>query len=157
MSHFPCVKDVVNYNINIYVWLGWCGMRSNAHLPLWIMFWRFNTWVWWKESKDIGCDMQHWTTFTPSCMYMCIEQGENVKAFMSHGRDKVIWSFTQHLFSDSWTWYFWTYYFQLGTWFNFQSMVVPPCCAYKKIFIPWIKVKTPKIQAIPMGVLCMLL
>jgi hypothetical protein len=39
------------------------------------------------------------------------------------------------LLGDSWTWYFWTYYFQVGTWINFQSIiVVPPCCAYPKIY-----------------------
>ncbi len=29
VSHFPCVKNVVNYNTKslFYVWLGWCGMR----------------------------------------------------------------------------------------------------------------------------------
>jgi hypothetical protein len=29
---------------------------------------------------------------------------------MTCGRNKIIENFTQHLFSDSWTWYFWTYY-----------------------------------------------
>jgi hypothetical protein len=35
-------------------------------------------------------------------VYMPIEPSEIIK------------SFTQHLFSDSWTRYFWTYYFQVG-------------------------------------------
>jgi hypothetical protein len=52
-------------------------------------------------------------------MYMPIELGENIEAFMTHGRNKIIESFTQHLYGDSWTRYFWTYYFQVGTWINF--------------------------------------
>jgi hypothetical protein len=64
----------------------------------------------------------------------------------------VIESFTQHLPNDSWTWYFWTYYFQLNVWFSFQSIiVVPPCCANSKISILWIKVETPMIQIITCG------
>jgi hypothetical protein len=46
-------------------------------------------------------------------MYMLIEQGENIEAFMTHGENKIIESFTQHLFDDSWTQYFWTYYVQV--------------------------------------------
>ncbi len=79
---------------------------------------------------------------------MPIELGESIKTFMTHGKNKVIESFTQHLFGDSWTWYFWTFYFQLGMWINFQSFIVlPPCCAYPKISTFWIKIKTPMIQA----------
>jgi hypothetical protein len=53
---------------------------------------------------------------------------------------------------DSWTRYFWTYYFELGMWINFQSLiVVPPCCAYPEISTLWIKVKTLMIQATPCG------
>jgi hypothetical protein len=48
-------------------------------------------------------------------MYMPIEPSESIKAFMTHGRNKIIESFTQHLFGDSWIQYFWTYYFQIGT------------------------------------------
>jgi hypothetical protein len=48
-------------------------------------------------------------------MYMPIEPCENIETFMTHGRNNVIKSFTQHLPSDSWIQYFWTYYFQLGT------------------------------------------
>jgi hypothetical protein len=44
-------------------------------------------------------------------MYMPIEPSENIKTFMTHGRNKTIESFTQHLSNDSWTRYFWTYYF----------------------------------------------
>jgi hypothetical protein len=46
-------------------------------------------------------------------MYMPIELGENIKTFMTHGRNKVIESFIQHLPNDSWIQYFWTYYFNL--------------------------------------------
>jgi hypothetical protein len=48
-------------------------------------------------------------------MYMPIEPSENIETFMTCGRNKIIESFTQHLPSDSWTRYFWTYYFQVGT------------------------------------------
>jgi hypothetical protein len=36
-------------------------------------------------------------------MYMPIELGENIKAFMTRGKNKVIESFTQHLPDVSWT------------------------------------------------------
>jgi hypothetical protein len=47
-------------------------------------------------------------------MYMPIEPNDNIEAFMICGKNKVIENFTQYLFGDSWTWYFLTYYFQLG-------------------------------------------
>jgi hypothetical protein len=39
-------------------------------------------------------------------MCMPIEPGESIEAFMTHGRNKIIESFTQHFFDDSWTRYF---------------------------------------------------
>jgi hypothetical protein len=45
---------------------------------------------------------------------MPIGPGESIEAFMIQGRNKIIESFTQHLLDDSWTQYFWTYYFQVG-------------------------------------------
>jgi len=85
-------------------------------------------------------------------MYMPIELSENIETFMTHGRNKVIESFTQHLLKDSWTWYFWTYYFEFSTWLSSQSIiVVPPCCAYPKISTPWIIVETLMIQTIWCG------
>jgi hypothetical protein len=36
-------------------------------------------------------------------MYMPIELGENIEAFMTRGRNKIIESFIQHLLGDSWT------------------------------------------------------
>jgi hypothetical protein len=36
-------------------------------------------------------------------MYMPIEPNESIEAFMTHGRNKIIESFTQHLSGDSWT------------------------------------------------------
>jgi hypothetical protein len=47
-------------------------------------------------------------------MYMLIEPSESIETFMTCGRNKIIKSFTQHLPSDSWIRYFWTYYFQVG-------------------------------------------
>jgi hypothetical protein len=67
--------------------------------------------------------------------------------------NKIIESFTQHLSGDSWTRYFWTYYFQIRMWINFQStIIVPPCSAYPKIFTRWIKVETLMMDlVIPCG------
>jgi len=48
-------------------------------------------------------------------IYMPIEPNENIETFLTCGRNKIIESFTQHLPGDSWTRYFWTYYFQVGT------------------------------------------
>jgi hypothetical protein len=48
-------------------------------------------------------------------MYLPIKPSESIEAFMTRGKNKIIESFTQHLPSDSWTQYFWTYYFQVGT------------------------------------------
>jgi hypothetical protein len=45
---------------------------------------------------------------------MHIEPSESIEAFMIRGRNKIIESFTQNLLGDSWTQYFWTYYFQVG-------------------------------------------
>ncbi len=86
-------------------------------------------------------------------MYMPIEPSESIETFMTCGRNKIIENFTQHLPSDSWIRNLWTYYFQVGTWINSQSIiVVPPCCAYPKILTFWIKVKTPMVDlAIPCG------
>jgi hypothetical protein len=49
-------------------------------------------------------------------MYMPIESSESIEAFMTCERNKIIESFTEHLPDDSWIRYFWTYYFQVGTW-----------------------------------------
>jgi len=107
------------------------------------------------EKIDNGCHVQYWTTFTPSCtcplnhvktLKLSWLMGEirSLKAspniyLMIHGFDT------------------WTFYFQLGTWINSQSIiVVPPCYAYPKISILWIKIKTPMIQTIPCGYCCRL-
>jgi hypothetical protein len=47
-------------------------------------------------------------------MYMPIEPSESIETFMTHERNKIIESFTQHSPCDSWIRYFWTYYFQVG-------------------------------------------
>jgi len=49
-----------------------------------------------------------------TAMYMPIELSESIETFMTCGRNKIVESFTQHLPGDSWTRYFWTYYFQVG-------------------------------------------
>ncbi len=80
-------------------------------------------------------------------MCMPIELNESIETFMTCGRNKI------KLPSASWTRHFWTYYFQVGTWINSQYIiVVPPCCAYPKIFTPWINVKTQMMDlTIPCG------
>jgi hypothetical protein len=35
-------------------------------------------------------------------MYMPIKPSESIEAFMTHGRNKIIENFTQHLPDDSW-------------------------------------------------------
>jgi hypothetical protein len=86
-------------------------------------------------------------------MYMPTELNESIETFMTCGRNKIIESFTQQLPNASWIRHFWTYYFQVGTWINSQSIiVVPPCYAYPKIFTPCINVETPMMDlAIPCG------
>ncbi len=36
-------------------------------------------------------------------MYMPIEPSESIETFMTHGKNKIIESFNQHLLIDSWT------------------------------------------------------
>ncbi len=48
-------------------------------------------------------------------MYMPIEPKDNIEAIMTRVGNKIIENFTQHLFDDSWTCYFGTYYFQVST------------------------------------------
>jgi hypothetical protein len=67
----------------------------------------FGTYVQWKKIKDnevqraILDDLQ-------TIMYMSIKSTKSIETFMTHGRNKIIESFTQHLPSDSWIQYFWT-------------------------------------------------
>ncbi len=86
-------------------------------------------------------------------MYMPIEPHENIEAFMARGTNNIIECFTHLLLDDSWTWHFWTYYFQVGTWIDSQSIIVVSlCCAYPKVFTPWINVETPMMDlVIPCG------
>ncbi len=91
------------------------GQGSSDHLPLRMagfkgLAFTFNG----KKIKDNGVqcvilDDLH------TVMYMPIELGENIEAFTTCGRNKIIESFTQHLPRDSWIRYFWIYYFQVGT------------------------------------------
>jgi len=57
-------------------------------------------------------------------MYMPIEPSESIEAFMTHWKNKIIESFTQHLPSDSWTRYFWTYYFQVVCELTFNPLLL---------------------------------
>jgi len=41
-------------------------------------------------------------------IYMSIKSSESIEAFMTHEKNNIIESFTQHLPSDSWIQYFWT-------------------------------------------------
>jgi hypothetical protein len=64
------------------------------------------------KDNEVRCAILH---DLHTIMYMPIEPSESIEAFMTRGKNKVIESFTQHLLCDSWTQYFWTYYFQLST------------------------------------------
>jgi hypothetical protein len=46
-------------------------------------------------------------------MYMPIEPTKSIEVFMTCGKNNI--NFTQHVLDDSWTQYFWTNYFQVGT------------------------------------------
>ncbi len=90
------------------------GRGSSAHLPLCMAHLKglpfmFNG----KKIKDNGVQHAILDDFH-IVMYMLIEPSESIETFMIRGRNKVIESFTQHLPGDSWTRYFWTYYFELG-------------------------------------------
>jgi len=64
------------------------------------------------DGKIKDNEMQHAILdYLHTIMYMPIEPGESIEAFMIRGKNKIIESFTQHLPGDSWTRYFWTYYF----------------------------------------------
>jgi hypothetical protein len=45
---------------------------------------------------------------------MSIELKENIEIFKQQKKMKVLQSFEQQSFDDSWTHYFWTYYCQFG-------------------------------------------
>jgi len=127
------------------------GQTSSTHLPLCLACLKGLAFMFDGEIKD----NRVWHAILDdlhTIMYMPIKPSESIKTFMTHGRNKIIESFTQHLHGDSWIWYFWTYYFQVGRWINSQSIiVVPPCCAYPKIFTSWIKVETPMMD---LAILC---
>ncbi len=79
--------------------------RSSAHLPLRVARLKIKD----NEMRCAILDDLH------TVMYMPIKPSENIEAFMTRGRNKIIESFTQHLSGDSWILYLWTYYFQVGT------------------------------------------
>ncbi len=91
-------------------------MWGNDQMPIYLYplhilkAWRFHSM---ERIKDNGVQCAILDDFH-TITYMPIEPGENIEAFMTHGRNKIIESFTQHLFSDLWTQNFWTYYFQVG-------------------------------------------
>jgi len=88
------------------------GQGSSPHLPLRMACFKV-LWLYSMEKiKDNGVrhailDDLH------TVMYIPIEPNESIEAFMTHGRNKIIESFTQHFPNDSWIQYFWTYYFQV--------------------------------------------
>ncbi len=129
------------------------GWESNAHLPLCTtcskgLALTFDG----KKSNIVGCNIQYWMTFAPSCTCP-LNQMKAFKpsSFVIKTRSlKVSPNICSMIYGlDT----FWPIIFQVGTWINSQSIiVVPPCCAYPKKIIPWIKVKTPMMDlTIPCG------
>ncbi len=105
---------------------------GNDQVPIYLCVWHvLKAWRLRSMEKIKDNEMRHAILDDlHTVMYMPIEPSESIEAFMTRGRNKIIESFTQHLPSDSWTGYFWTYYFKVGTWINSQTIiVVAPCCA----------------------------
>jgi hypothetical protein len=130
-------------------------MWGNNQVPIYLCAWHILK-VWCLHSMEKIKDNEVWREilyYFHTVIYTPIKPNESIEAFMTHGRNKIIESFTQYLLDNSWIQYFWTYYLQVGIWINSQSIiVVAPFCAYPKIFTLWIKVKTSVVDlAIPCG------
>jgi hypothetical protein len=135
--------------------INWYFMHGDNQMPIYFCAWHvLKAWhlCSMEKIKDNGCDVQYWTTFTLSCTCP-LNQVKTLKPSWLVGEIRSLKVSPNicpmiHGFDT-----FWTYYFQVGTWINFQSIiVVPPCCAYPKIFIFWIKVETPMMDlTIPCG------
>jgi hypothetical protein len=88
-------------------------------------------------------------------MYTSINPYENIESFKDCGRKKVVESFEWHKFNESWTRYFWAYYYQFGMLTHFHYWVfVIEYLTYAIIFIPWIILKIT--QLISFHALCVL-
>jgi hypothetical protein len=74
-STFSIVDNFINWNNNklvFYAWLKWCGMRIKypftfAHGTFERFASLIGIYIQWKKSRTMGCHVQYWTTFTPSC------------------------------------------------------------------------------------------
>jgi hypothetical protein len=80
------------------------GRRSNAHLPLRVARLKgLKAWLLHLTKKIKGNEVQHVILDDlHTIMYMPIKPSESTEAFMTHGRNKIIENFTQHLPDDSW-------------------------------------------------------
>ncbi len=78
------------------------GRQSSAHLPLRIarlkgLALMFDGKNQRQKMRSAILDDLH------TVMYMPIDPSESIEAFMTHGRNKIIKNFIQHLPNDSWT------------------------------------------------------
>jgi hypothetical protein len=139
-STFSILNNVISSNDNkfiYYAWLGLCEAMIKCPFPFAHgTFKRFGTYIGWKKSKTVRCDMQYWMTFTPSCTRP-LNQMKALKPSWLVGKTKSLKA-SPNIYSVIHG----PYYFQVGTWINSEYIiVVPPCCAYPKIFTPLIKVE----------------
>ncbi len=118
---FSIINNVINWNDNkllFYALLGLCG--ATIQMPIYLCAWHVLK-AWCLRSMKKIKDNEVWHVILDdlhTVMYMPIEPNESIEVFMICERNKIIENFTQHLFGDSWTQYFWTYCFQVGTWIN---------------------------------------
>jgi hypothetical protein len=93
-------------------------VQGEDQVPIYLCAWHvLKAWCLYsmKKIKDNGV----WCAILDNLhtvMYMPIEPNKSIETFMTHGRNKIIENFTQHLSGNSWIRYFWTYYFQVDTW-----------------------------------------
>ncbi len=98
---------------------------SQDNVPIFLYAWHvLKAWCLWpmeeikdKEMRLAILDGLH------KVMYMSINPYENIESFKDSGRKKVVESFGWHKFGESWTQYFWSYYYQFGMLTHFHYWV----------------------------------
>jgi len=78
---------------------------GNDQVPIYLWAWHILK-AWWLHLMEKIKDNEVQRAILNdlhTVMYMPIEPSENIEAFMTCGRNKIIESFTQHLPGDSWT------------------------------------------------------
>ncbi len=107
------------------------GWKSSAHLPLSMTCFEGLTLAFngknqkqWGEVCNVG-----WPSHSHVHAH---EPTENTETFMNHENNKVIQSFTQHLFGDLWIQYFWNIIFNLV----FDLVLNPLLLFHRVVHIP---------------------